>query len=187
MSLRLDGLRIAILVADGFEESELVQPRKALDEVGALSYIVSPEKDKVRAWSNGNWSNAYTVNVPLYDADYGSFDALLLPGGVINPDTLRLHQQAIDFIQQMGSSGKPIASICHGPWTLINAQLVKGKKLTSWPSIRLDLQNAGAQWTDEQVVVDGNLVTSRKPDDIPHFNQAMIDLCLSVKVKEQIE
>lgn len=170
----LENFKVAILVANGFEESEMVKPRNALTDVGAIAHIVSPEIHAVRAWDHGDWSKAYDIDVTLDAADPSYYDALLLPGGVINPDKLRLSNKAIDFIKEIGNADKPIASICHGPWTLINAGLVKGKDVTSWPSIRIDLENAGANWIDKEVVVDGRIITSRKPDDIPAFNEAMI-------------
>lgn len=179
MSQTLKGKKIAILVADGFEEVEMTKPREALKNAGATTHIISPvipEKNKVRSWNNHNWSNSYDVDIHLEEANASDYDALLLPGGVINPDTLRLYSKAIKLISNIGKAGKPIAAICHGPWTLINAELVKGKTMTSWPSLQVDLENAGAKWIDEKVVVDGNLVTSRKPDDIPAFNNAMITL-----------
>lgn len=176
MSNQLDGCKVAILVSNGFEESELVKPRQALDDAGAKTFIISPEKEMVRGWNDNNWSTTYPVDIHLDSANPSEFDALLLPGGVINPDKLRLSAKAIDFIAYIGNAGKPIAAICHGPWTLINAGLVRSKTVTSWPSIRIDLENAGASWADKEVVIDGQLITSRKPDDIPAFNEAMIKL-----------
>lgn len=174
MAQKLYGKKIAILVANGFEEYEMTKPRAALNEAGAITHIISPEKNTVRSWLHGNWSNSYDVDIHLDDAIHSDYHALLLPGGVLNPDTLRLYPKAIGFIAMIGNAGKPIAAICHGPSTLINADLVKGKMVTSWPSISIDLENAGALWIDKQVVVDGQLVTSRKPDDIPAFIEAMI-------------
>jgi deglycase len=171
---KLKDYNVAILVANGFEESEMRDPREALQLAGANTYIISPEVNSVRSWIHDNWSNSYTVDVPLDIADPDNYAALLLPGGVMNPDKLRLYPKAIDFIAAIGKAGKPIAAICHGPWTLINAGLVIGKTITSWPSLRIDLENAGANWVDEKVVVTEGLVTSRKPDDIPAFNEAMI-------------
>lgn len=179
MSHNLNGKKIAILIADGFEEVEMTKPREALKNAGAITHIISPiipEKNKVLSWHNHNWSNTYNVDVHLEEADASDYDALLLPGGVMNPDTLRLYSKAIEFIKKIGNANKPIAAICHGPWTLINAELVKGKTVTSWPSLQVDLKNAGANWVDKKVVIDGKLVTSRKPDDIPAFNDAMIEL-----------
>ena len=168
--------RVAILVEDGFEEIELVKPRQALDGAGAETAIVSPRSDRVRAWSFTDWSDYFKVDVPLDRARPDDFDALLLPGGVISPDKLRLQPQAVAFVEAFFSAGKPVASICHGPWTVIEAGAARGRRVTSWPSLRTDLVNAGAMWVDEEVVVDQGLATSRKPDDIPAFNRAMIDL-----------
>lgn len=171
---KLAGLKVAILVTDGFEQSELVKPRAALDAEGAITQIVSPKKGKVRGWSNGNWADELPVDVHLFATHPDKFDMLLLPGGVINPDHLRMIPQAVEFVKAFAVAKKPIAAICHGPWTLIDAQAVKGRTVTSWPSIKTDLINAGANWLDKEAVVDGNLVTSRKPDDIPAFNRTII-------------
>ncbi len=173
---KLTGKKVAILVADGFEQVEMTEPRKALEQAGAKTVIISPVEGKVQGWNRHRCGNKFPVEIPLKKANPKDYHALLLPGGVINPDTLRLEPKAIEFIKQMGLSGKPIAAICHGPWTLINAELVKGKTLTSWPSLQIDLKNAGAQWVDKEVVRDGTLVTSRKPQDILSFNQEMIKL-----------
>ncbi|MDR3646245.1 MAG: type 1 glutamine amidotransferase [Candidatus Babeliales bacterium] len=176
MTNLLLGLKVAILVANGFELSELEKPKKALENEGAIVEIISPEKSKVQSWNNDNWSKKLKVDIELSLANANKYDALVLPGGVMNPDKLRIIPDAIKFIKEFVINEKPIAAICHGPWTLINAQAVKGKKLTSWPSLELDLKNAGADWIDEEVVVDDNLVTSRKPEDIPAFNREMIKL-----------
>lgn len=173
---QLDGLKVAILVTDGFELSEMVKPRQALIDAGAQTFIISPKKLKVRGWSNGNWAPEFNVDKHLFTTNADEYDALLLPGGVMNPDSLRAIPQVIEFVKMFEEAGKPIAAICHGPWTLINAESVKGRTMTSWPSIKLDLVNAGANWVDKDVVVDGKLVTSRKPDDIPAFNKEMIKL-----------
>ncbi len=175
MSAELTGKKVAILVADGFEESELSEPKKAFEKVGAKTFIVSPKDGEVKGWSGADWGNKFTVDIPLTKASPEDFDALLLPGGVKNPDTLRIDQDAITFIKGFVDSGKPIAAICHGPWTLIEADGVRGRKMTSWPSIRTDLENAGAEWVDEEVIVDNGLVTSRKPDDIPAFVKKAIE------------
>jgi protease I len=172
----LDGFRVAILVADGFEEIELVKPREALDEVGATTSIVSPNDQTVRAWDFTDWSSDYPVDQPLSDASPNDYDALLLPGGVINPDTLRIIPEAVQFVRSFFDQGKPVAAICHGPWTLIEAGAVPGRTVTSWPSLQSDLRNAGGTWVDREVVVDKNLVTSRKPDDIPAFNREVIGM-----------
>lgn len=172
----LKGMRIAVVVTDGFEQAELTEPKKALEEAGALVTIISPKTDSIQGYKHDKKSDSFLVDLPLHNAKPENFDALLLPGGVKNPDQLRLVPEAIKFIKDIGQQKKPIAAICHGPWTLINAGLVKGHKMTSWPSLKVDLQNAGAQWVDEEVVVSKNLVTSRKPEDIPAFNRAMIQV-----------
>jgi protease I len=175
MPNKLDGKKIAILVADGFEQVELEGPKKALEDAGAKTDIVSPEKGKVKGWDETDWGQEFPVDVPLEKANPDHYDALLLPGGQINPDKLRIIPRAIDFVRAFVTSGKPIGAICHGPWTLIDAGGVKGKRMTSWPSLQTDLRNAGADWVDEQMVCDRGLVTSRKPDDIPAFNQKIIE------------
>ena len=172
----IKGLKVAILVEDGFEQVELVEPRKALDQAGAETKIVSPRKEKVRAWNLTNWGETLPVDVPLDQAQPSNFDALLLPGGVMNPDALRMQPKAVAFVKAFFDAGKPVAVICHGPWTIIEADAARGRRIASWPSLKTDLQNAGAEWVDQAVVVDGNLVSSRKPDDIPAFNSKVIDL-----------
>lgn len=176
MASQIKGLKVAILIADGFEQSEMTEPKKALNEAGAITTIVSPVKRKVKGWKMKNWGDEFPVDLELAKARAADFDALLLPGGVMNPDTLRMNQEAVNFVKEFVSSEKPIAAICHGPWTLINAGGVKDRKVTSWPSIKTDLINAGAKWVDEEAVRDKQLVTSRKPDDIPAFNRSMIAL-----------
>jgi protease I len=172
----LDGVRVAVLVTDGFEQVELEKPRKALDKAGAATKLVSPADSKVKAWDMTDWGSKFTVDIALTDARPDDFDALLLPGGVMNPDTLRMIPEAVDFVRAFFDAGKPVAAICHGPWTVIEAGAARGRRIASWPSLKTDLRNAGAEWVDEEVVVDGNLVTSRKPDDIPAFNREMIAL-----------
>ena len=172
----IGGLKVAILVTDGFEQVELVEPRKALDAAGAETSVVSPKQGRVRGWNFTEWGDEQPVDVALAQARPEDFDALLLPGGVINPDTLRAQPEAVAFVEAFVADGKPVAAICHGPWTLIEAGAVDGRRMTSWPSLKTDLRNAGADWVDQEVVVDGNLVTSRKPDDIPAFNREMIAL-----------
>ena len=172
----LQGKKVAILVTDGFEQSELMEPRKALDEAGATTMVVSPNEGKVRGWNHKEWGNEVPVDLPLASAKAESFDALLLPGGVMNPDQLRMKPEAVKFVKHFADAGKPVAAICHGPWTLLEAGGVGGHTMTSWPSLRTDLRNAGAIWVDKEVVSDKNLVTSRKPDDIPAFNREMIRL-----------
>lgn len=173
---KLTGLKVAILATDGVEESELIRPRKALDDAGATTFLVSPKKSKVKAWSAGNWATEYPVDAHLFSANADAYDALLLPGGVMNPDHLRMIPEAVEFVKKFADAKKPIAAICHGPWMLINAQAVKGRTVTSWPSIKEDLINAGANWLDKEAVDDGNLVTSRKPSDIPAFNARMLQV-----------
>lgn len=176
MANELNGMKIAILVANGFEQVEMTEPKKALEQAGAKVDIISPEKQQVQSWNHLSPADKFPVNVTLDSANPDNYDALMLPGGVVNPDQLRMNKKAVDFVKNIFKAEKPIAAICHGPWTLINAEAVKGRKMTSWPSLEIDLKNAGAHWVDEQVVTDGKLVTSRKPDDIPAFNQAMIKL-----------
>jgi protease I len=172
----LNGMKVAILVADGFEQVELTEPKEALEKAGATTSIVSPAKGKVKGWKMTDWGKELPVDVPLASARAEDFDALLLPGGVMNPDKLRLDPQALRFVRAFFDAGKPVAAICHGPWTLIDADVVRGRTLTSYPSIQTDLKNAGAHWVDREVVTDGNLVTSRKPADIPAFNRAAIEV-----------
>jgi protease I len=170
----LQGKRVAILVANGFEQSELFEPKKALDDAGAKTSIVSPEDKTVKGWNHKEWGKSIDVDTPLSSAKIDQFDALLLPGGVMNPDTLRMNPAAVQFVKAFISAGKPVAAICHGPWTLVEADGVRGRKLTSWPSLKTDIRNAGGAWSDEEVVVDKGLVTSRKPADIPAFNREML-------------
>jgi protease I len=175
MSQSLHGKRIAILVADGFEQVEMTMPRQALDEAGAHTDLVSPAEFSVHGFHHLQMGDAFTVDVPLKQAHADQYDGLLLPGGVANPDTLRAEPDAVAFVRAFAAAGKPIAAICHGPWTLIEAGIALGRKMTSWPSIRTDLRNAGADWVDAEVVVDRGVITSRKPDDIPAFNRKMIE------------
>ncbi len=175
MEQQLQGKRVAILVTDGFEQVELTDPKQALEQAGATTKIVSPAKGKVKGWQHTQWGDEFPVDVPLERANADDFDALLLPGGVMNPDKLRVNQHALQFVRAFFDAGKPIAAICHGPWTLIDAGVVKGCMLTSYESIKTDLRNAGANWVDQEVVVDQGLVTSRKPADIPAFNRKMIE------------
>ncbi|HKP88066.1 MAG TPA: type 1 glutamine amidotransferase domain-containing protein [Blastocatellia bacterium] len=172
----LKGLKVAILVDEGFEQVELVEPRKALDEAGADTSVVSPQKRSVPGWNFTDWGEEVDVDVPLDQARPQDFDALLLPGGVMNPDKLRMQPPAVEFVKAFFDAGKPVAVICHGPWTVIEAGAARGRRIASWPSLKTDLRNAGAEWVDEEVVVDNNLVSSRKPDDIPAFNREMIKL-----------
>ncbi|WCM41162.1 type 1 glutamine amidotransferase [Flavobacterium sp. CBA20B-1] len=171
----LKGKKIAILTEDGFEEIELTSPLEALKDAGAEVLIVSPKNGKVKAKSGDDWTKEYDVDLQLNDAKSGEFDALVIPGGVINPDKLRTNKDALQFVQTFFNENKPVAAICHGPQVLINAEAVRNKKLTSVGAIEADLKNAGAQWEDQEVVVDGNLITSRTPKDLPAFNKATIE------------
>jgi deglycase len=172
----LKGLKVAILVTDGFEQVELTEPRKTLDEAGAETRVVSPQAERVRGWKFTDWGDQVRVDAPLDQAKPEDFDALLLPGGVMNPDSLRMEPKAVAFAKAFFDAGKPVAAICHGPWLIIETGAAHGRRLTSWPSLKTDLRNAGADWADKQVVVDQKLVTSRKPDDLPAFNREMIQL-----------
>lgn len=173
---KLQGMKVAMLVDNGFEQVELQQPRQALDVAGAKTQIVSPEHDHVHGWNHTQWGDEFDVDVPLERARPEDYDALVLPGGVMNPDKLRMKPDAVAFVKAFFDSGKPVAAICHGPWTIINAGAARGRRMTSWPSLQTDLRNAGAEWQDREVVVDGNLVTSRNPNDIPAFDREMISL-----------
>jgi protease I len=175
MAEKLNGKKIAILVADGFEQIELTAPREALDAAGATTHIVSPQSGQVEGWNHYDKADKFSVDVELKAANPQDYDALLLPGGVANPDQLRAMPEAVEFVKSFFDAQKPVAAICHGPWTLIEAGAVKGREMTSYNSIKTDLINAGAKWVDEEVVVDNGLVTSRQPDDIPAFNQKMIE------------
>jgi len=172
----LQGKRIAVLMTDGVEQVEYTQPRQFLEENGAQVTLIAPKDkgDPVLGFNHMTPGSKFDVEMDVRDARPGDFDALVLPGGVANPDNLRLNDEAITFIREFAREDKPIAAICHGPWTLIDAGIVRGKRMTSWPSLREDLSNAGGEWVDQEVVVDGKLVTSRKPDDIPAFNQALL-------------
>jgi deglycase len=175
MKAKLDGKRVAILVTEGFEQAELTSPREALVKAGALTDIVSPAGATVRAWDEKEWGETFDVDVPLKGARAEDYDALVLPGGVMNPDKLRMDKSAVAFVREFVQAQKPIAAICHGPWTLIEAGAVEGRRMTSWPSLQTDLRNAGAEWVDEEVVVDNGLVTSRKPADLSAFNKKMLE------------
>ncbi|HEX2920582.1 MAG TPA: type 1 glutamine amidotransferase domain-containing protein [Bacteroidales bacterium] len=171
----LKGKKVAILATDGFEESELFEPKKALEENGAIVHIISPEKGKIKAWNHGNWSKDINVDITLSNSIDMDYDALFLPGGVINPDKLRRDERAVDFVQRFMFGGKLVAAICHGPQLLIEADVVEGRRMTSFSSIKKDLMNAGAEWVDEEVVIDNNLITSRSPKDLKAFNKKLIE------------
>ena len=172
---RLKGKQVAIIATDGFEQSELESPRRALDDAGARTVVVSPKTGEITGWSEKNWGNAVTVDLPLEHAHAEDFDALLIPGGVMSPDSLRLEPRAVDFVRHFFETGKPVAAICHGPWLLVEAGVLRGRLVTSWPSLRVDIENAGGEWTDREVVTDEGLVTSRKPADLPAFNAKMLE------------
>ena len=178
--------KVMILATDGFEQSELVKPKANLEKAGIETAVVSLRPGSIKGWDKDNWGESVPVDLTLDEASEGDFDALLLPGGQINPDKLRMEESAIELIKDFDSAGKPIAAICHAPWLLAEANLVDGRTVTSWPSIRTDLMNAGADVVDREVVTDGNLITSRKPDDIPAFSKALIEK-LGVKVSGQLE
>jgi protease I len=167
--------RIAILVENGFEQVELTEPKRAIEEAGMQPVIVSPVKGKVKGWNHDRWGDDFSVDLALDDADPGDFDGLLLPGGVMNPDRLRMNEDAVEFVYEFFNAGKPVAAICHGPWMLVEADVVADRRVTSYPSIQTDLENAGAEWVDEEVVVDEGLVTSRSPKDLPAFNRKMVE------------
>jgi protease I len=175
MADELRNKRVAALVDNGFEQSELAEPKTALEAAGAKVDIVSPQDTKVKGWQHITWGDEFSVDRKLEEAKADEYDALLLPGGVMNPDKLRANAKAVQFVKRFVEAGKPIAAICHGPWTLIEAGAVQGRRMTSWPSLATDLRNAGANWVDQECVVDNGLVTSRKPDDIPAFNKKMIE------------
>ena len=175
-STQLDGKTVAFLTAqEGIEEVELTEPWKAVKDAGATPKLIAPENGEVQAFNHLDKSSTYTVDQSLEDADPDDYDALVLPGGVANPDQLRTDERAIQFVQQIFAAGKPVGVICHGPWTLVEADLVRGRKLTSWPSLQTDIRNAGGEWVDEEVVVDEGLVSSRKPDDLPAFCAKIIE------------
>ena len=171
----LTGKKVAILTENGFEEVELTSPKKALEDAGAEVAIVSPQKEKVKAWSHDHWSIEVPVDVNVKDADPNDYDALMVPGGVFNPDKMRMNENCVRFAKHFLETGKPVAAICHGPQLLIETGLVDGRNMTSYPSVKTDLINAGASWIDREVVVDNGLVTSRSPQDLDAFNKKMIE------------
>lgn len=175
MSSNLNGKTIAILATDGFEQSELMEPRKNLESAGAKTEIVSLKPGQIKGWNHTDWGESVRVDQTLNTAKAEDYDALVLPGGVINPDHLRMESQAVNFVREFVSAGKTIGAICHGPWTLLETGALAGKTVTSWPSLKTDLKNAGANWVDKEVVADGRIITSRKPDDIPAFSKALIE------------
>ncbi|HZU30263.1 MAG TPA: type 1 glutamine amidotransferase domain-containing protein [Candidatus Angelobacter sp.] len=183
MAAELNGKRVAILATDGFEQVELLKPREALNQAGAETTVVSPKSGEIKGWNFTEWGQTVPVDESLDDVNADEFDALLLPGGVINPDKLRMEPKAVAFVKSFFDAGKPVAAICHGPWTIIEAGAARGRRIASWPSLKTDIRNAGAEWVDNEAVVDGNLVSARKPDDIPAFSKAMIQLFGQAKQK----
>ena len=175
MADKLKQTRVAILATDGFERVELLEPRKALDAAGAETKVISPKRGEIKSWEKDHWGETVKVDEALAQANPDDYDALLLPGGVINADTIRLEQRAVEFVRAFARAGKPMAVICHAPWLLVEADIVRGRTVTSWPSLKTDLRNAGANWVDQEVATDNGLVTSRKPEDIPAFNKKMIE------------
>jgi protease I len=175
VSHHLSGKKIAILATDGFEQSELTEPKRALEEAGAMVHVISPKSGRIRGWNHTDRGQEVPVDVALERARPDDYDGLVLPGGQINPDKLRLEPEAVEFVRAFFKAGKPVGAICHGPWMLVEADVVRDRTVTSWPSLRTDLKNAGASWVDREVVVDQGLVTSRKPDDIPAFNVKIIE------------
>jgi len=171
----LKGKTVALLATDGFEQVELTEPRKALDEAGATTVVVSPQSGQIKGWNSKDWGDMVWVDKRLDAAYAEDFDALVLPGGVMNPDHLRMQPKVVDFVRDFVATGKTVAAICHGPWTLLEAGTLRGKTVTSWPSLKTDLENAGARWVDEPVVTDGQFIFSRNPDDIAAFNTALIE------------
>ena len=177
---------VAILATNGFEESELSEPKKALEKAGAEVHIVSLESGEIKGWSDGNWSNSYKVDKTLSDVSQKDYNALVLPGGQINPDLLRKNKTAVSFVKSFFENHKPVAAICHAPWLLAEAGVLKGRKITSYDSIKTDMINAGANWVDEEVVVDAGLVTSRSPEDLPAFNRKLVEEVYEGKHEEQV-
>ena len=174
--------RVLIIATDGFEQSELIEPKKALEAAGFETVVASIKTGVIKGWNHGNWGESVPVDTTLDEVDADQFDALLIPGGQMNPDIMRMQAKAIDLVEDFDDQGKPIAAICHGPWLLVEADIVDGRTVTSWPSIRTDLSNAGAEVVDEEVAIDGNLITSRMPDDIPAFSKALIDMLQNAQV-----
>ena len=172
---KLDGKKIAILATDGFEQSELVEPKKRLEQEGATTHVIAPKTGQIRGWNMKDWGDSVDVDVPLDNAQLGDYDALVLPGGVINPDKLRTVDRAVSFVREFFQSGKPVAAICHGPWMLIEAGVIRGCRATSYHSIKTDMKNAGAEWVDQEVVTDRGLVTSRSPDDLNAFCSKLVE------------
>jgi len=175
MDKRIEGKRVAVLATDGFEQSELMEPKRSLEEAGAVTTVVSLKAGEIRGWKDKNWGDSLKVDQVVAEADPEAFDALLLPGGVMNPDQLRMDDDAVEFVAAFIESSKPVGAICHGPWLLVEAGVLEDRTVTRWPSLRTDIENAGGTWVDEEVVVDNGLVTSRNPGDIPAFSKKLIE------------
>jgi protease I len=175
MAHALNGRTLAILATDGFEQSELTEPKRALEEAGATVHVIAPKAGMIRGWDRTDWGEEVEVDLELAQARPEDYDGLVLPGGQINPDRLRIEPGAVAFARAFFEAGKPVGAICHGPWLLVEADVVRGRKVTSWPSVRTDLKNAGADWVDQEVVVDQGLVTSRNPGDLPAFNAKLVE------------
>jgi len=173
---KLKGKRVAIIATDGFEQVELTEPQKFLKNEGAEVHVVSLKSGSIKGWDMTDWGDKVDVDKTIDEVKVEDYDALVLPGGQINPDKLRLESSVVDFVREFAHTGKPLAAICHGPWLLIEADVVRGKHITSWPSLKTDLRNAGAEWQDSEVVVDSNIITSRKPDDLKAFNQKIEEM-----------
>jgi protease I len=184
MAKKLKGKKVALLATDGFEQSELTEPKKALERAGAEVQVISPQAGKIRAWRSDKWGKSVTVDRTVAVVSVGEYDALVLPGGVMNPDRLRMDEQAVEFVRSFVESGKPVASICHGPWMLVEADVVGSRRMTSYPSIRTDLNNAGAVWVNEETVIDGNILTSRSPADLPAFCARLVEQVAGVEKAE---
>jgi protease I len=185
VSSELQNKTVAILATEGFEYVELTKPKQALEAAGARTQVISPKPGKIRGWDVDKWGDDVPVDVSLDSAKPDDYDALLLPGGVLNPDKLRTQPKAVQFVKSFFEAGKPVGAICHGPWMLVEADVVRGRTVTSWPSLKTDIQNAGGKWVDQEVVTEQGLVTSRKPDDIPAFNRKIIEEFAEGKHKAQ--
>ncbi|TCK73485.1 type 1 glutamine amidotransferase domain-containing protein [Acidipila rosea] len=175
MAHQMSGKKVAIVATDGFEQAELFEPKKALDGAGVQTHVISQKSGEIKGWDMTDWGKKIKVDKTFDEAKPADYDLMVLPGGAMNPDHLRMDPKAVNFIKEFCKSGKPVAAICHASWTLIEADAVRGRKMTSWPSLKTDLKNAGANWVDEQVVVDRNFITSRKPDDLPAFNKTILE------------
>ena len=175
MASKLEGKKIAIVVTDGFEQVELTEPKKALEEAGAETHVIALKEGEVKGWNHTDWGDKFKVDKAIGSVNADDYSALMLPGGVMSPDKLRADEKVVSFVSKFMESGKPVAAICHGPWTLIETGKLQGKKMTSYHTLKSDLKNAGAEWVDQEVVVDNGLITSRKPDDIPAFNKKIIE------------